>query len=182
MHRHSQSDQVFHSSILGSGRWVEGWTTHAKDLDKVYPRAVDDDIVLVFVPVLEEDGVEQGRGRVIGPAAAREQELDDRLAVALAGEGQRVRAVVDVGADVEAAVRPGGEHHLAAVDLERHEPLRRLDVLLLHVKVHRRLVHEEVGPARQVQRHLEGEGPVRVAEQPGGYGTIEAGRKGGCQQ
>lgn len=106
--------------------------------------------------------MELGSGRVVGPAAAREQELDDRVAVPLALERERVRPVVLVGADVEAGVGARRQHDLAAVHLERDPPLRRLDVLLLDVEVHRRPPHEEVGAADQVERDLEDEGPVRV--------------------
>lgn len=135
---------------------------------------MDDERVLVLVPVLEEDRMELRGGGVVEPVAAREQELDLRVAGLLAVERQRVRAVVHVGRDVEARVRARREHDLAAVQLEPHAALGRLDVLLLDVEVRRRLLAEELGAALEVERHLEGEGAVGMAQLPGRDGALQA--------
>lgn len=113
--------------------------TYAQDLYQVDLPAGPDHVVLVLVPVLEEQGVQLVGLRRLG---ARQEELDDRVAFVLPLQLEGVASMVHPRPDAT-LVFAGQQHALDPLELDRELALGRLDVLVLvGVEVDERLVRE----------------------------------------
>lgn len=143
-------------------------------MDQVDFLTLYDNLVLIRIPILEENGIESEQ--LIG-ALSREQEL------------RHLEIFIHVQRRVEPVVSPRPHRNLAivrtentflALDLNRDAPLEDLQVLLLmRVEVQRGLQRRDLDDARVLQqkRHLVGEGAVRVrrvGDNARGYAALES--------
>lgn len=117
-----------------------------------------DDLVLILVPVLKKDRVQFKDTISLG---ARQQELDNSVAVLLSCEFNGIRSMVSIRFNGKAAAL-GRQEILMAILLQNHCTVKGLDVFFLHVEVNGGLPREELCPFYQIKSDLDGKSSIGV--------------------
>lgn len=67
------------------------------------------------------------------------------------------------------------KNHFLAFNLQSQMALGTFDIFFLDVKVHGRLVAEEIGPLYQVKGDLNGKGAIGMVDEASGHGIFQTG-------
>ena len=149
---------------------MSSYRTYTHDLDQIHRLAAHHHLILIAVPVLEEDGIEpEYLARLL---AGEEEPSRRRFSVVR----RRIQPVIRPRLDADLPIL-WTQHPLPCLHLDAQPPLQHLYVLLLvWMEVQRGLLGAKADELRVLEKegHFEGEGPVGMWDQAGGYCAVKA--------